>query len=94
MSTPSLTMFTATIHGSRESVKRASFSAARASVCTTTSGARAGHLAQHLRDRARVLAVGRDDEPAGVAVPAGAQALEPLVRLLRGSAAGRPAARR
>ena len=28
----------------------------------------AADLAQHLRDRARVLAVGGDDEPAGVAV--------------------------
>ena len=38
MSTPSETMFTATIQGSREDVNAASFSAARASVCRTTTG--------------------------------------------------------
>ena len=38
MSTPSETMFTATIHGSREHVNAASFSAARASVWRTTTG--------------------------------------------------------
>ena len=40
MSTPSLTMLTATIQRSEERVKACSFSAARASVCRTTVGGR------------------------------------------------------
>ena len=73
MSTPSLTMLTATIQRSVERVNAWSFSAARASVCRTTVGSWPVRLAQHLRDRAGVLAVGGDDEPARVAVAAGAE---------------------
>ena len=40
MSTPSETMFTATIQGSRPSRKRSSFTCARGSLCSTTTGAR------------------------------------------------------
>ena len=82
MSTPSLTMFTATIHGSRESVKRVSFSADARVGVQDDDGRGARDPAQDLGDRLRVLAVRGDDEAARVAVPAGAQALQARVRLL------------
>ena len=52
-----------------------------------------GDLAQHLGDRPRVVGVGRDDQAAGVAVPARPQASSACRWRCAGSAAGRPAAR-
>ena len=80
MSTPSLTMLTATSQRSVERVKACSFSAARASVCRTTVGVWPVVSRSTLRHRPRVLAVGGHDEPARVAMAAGADLLEALVR--------------
>src|SRR6478752_406107 len=78
MSTPSLTMLTATIQRSEPRVNACSLSAARLGV-QDDGRLVAADVAEHARDGAGVLADGGDDEAAGVAVAAGAHALEALV---------------
>ncbi len=73
MSTPSETMFTATIHGSREPRKSASLRAAFGLRVQHHHRRAPGHLAQQLGHPAGVGGVGRDHEAARVAVARRAQ---------------------